>query len=512
MSKDSPTPNGQSAAGAFAELRGLLLAPEQEDLRQLRQSIEAAQSAEQLSRSLPEAVRLAAQRDWKLEAALRPVVEHSVRLSVRHNPGALAGALSPLIADIVKRAVVSALRQLAESIQETIEQGFSLRSLGWRLEAARSGRPYSEILLLHSLLYRVDRVYLIHGETGLLLAQASAEPGGEADGGLVSAMLTAIQDFVKDSFGAPGANAVEIIEAGEFVIWTQQSSQVLLAALIRGVPPKALKSVFEAALERICRSHSAAIANFDGDVGPFRSCHPELAACLLGRGESARRNVWPWLWALAAALILAIGALAAWQWNEARKWQGFVDALRREPGVVVTDASRRGGRYFISGLRDPLARDPALMLRTTDFAAKDVEFDWQSYLSMQPSFVKIREFADAKKRVEARRIHFAADRADLSPGQMDAIQDTAQEIKELLARSAQVGKSVNIEVVGSADNSGTGEHNVKLSGQRAAEVAAALISAGVPSPKLHPAEAAKAGNDDRSSPFSRNVSFRVPSN
>jgi outer membrane protein OmpA-like peptidoglycan-associated protein len=517
MSQESTAPARDSGRTALTELRTLLLAPEQEDIRQLRESIEGAQSAEEISRLLPEAVRLAAQRNWKLESALRPVIEQSIGVSVRRDPSILSSVLAPLIGDMVKRAVVSALRQLAESIQQTMEQSLSWRGVLWRMEAVRTGRPYGEIVLVHSLLYRVDQVFLIHRETGSLLAQASREPDASMNGDLISAMLTAIQDFVKDSFGGPAGNAVEIIEAGVFVIWVQQSPQAILAALIRGVPPKALKTVFESVLDRICCSHAGAIARFNGDVSSFQSCREELAGCFLGQGKMARRRVfWP-LWALAAMIAIAIAGFVYWQLYQARRWQHFVDALRREPGIVITESSRRGGKYFLSGLRDPLARDPAVLSNQAGFSARDVNFDWQTYISAQQPLVAIRDFADAKKQVEARRIHFPTDRSEVSLEQLGAVEDAAQDINILVGRASRVGKKIKIEVVGHADDSGKEERSAELSDLRAAEVAALLRSAGVPSRELYTtrasaAESKSTGNGDQKRALDRNVSFSVHAN
>src|SRR5205814_8676406 len=134
MSQESTMPARVSGKTAFTELRTLLLAPEQEDIRQLRQSIEGAQSADEISRLLPEAVRLAAQRNWRLESELQPIIEQSIRGWVRRDPSILSGVLAPLIADMVKRAVVSALRHLAEAIQQTIEQSLSWRGVLWRIQ------------------------------------------------------------------------------------------------------------------------------------------------------------------------------------------------------------------------------------------------------------------------------------------------------------------------------------------------------------------------------------------
>ena len=40
-----------------------------------------------------------------------------------------------------------------------------------------------------------------------------------------------------------------------------------------------------------------------------------------------------------------------------------MEKLRAEPGIVVTDTGKRDGKHFVSGLRDPLARDPATMIQ-----------------------------------------------------------------------------------------------------------------------------------------------------
>ena len=44
----------------------------------------------------------------------------------------------------------------------------------------------------------------------------------------------------------------------------------------------------------------------------------------------------------------------------------YVQRLRDEPGVVVTGAERRSGKWHVSGLRDPLAADPAEVLAAVE--------------------------------------------------------------------------------------------------------------------------------------------------
>lgn len=510
------TAPARDPGAAYDELRGLLLGPEQEDIRRLKESLSTARSAEEISRALAEAVRLASQRNRKLRSAMQPIVEQSIRLSVRQNPAILGDALWPIIGDSVRKAVASALRQLAESIHETLEQSFTVRSFLWRVQSIRSGKPYGEIALVHSALYRVDRVFLIHRETGLLLAEKSADSSGAKDGDQISAMLIAIQDFVKDSFGDPTGNAVETIEAGEFAIWVQQSPHAVLAALIRGVPPKALKEKFDSVLQRIGVSHERALANFDGDTTPFEACQPELAACFLGKGEKARAR--PGYWPLWLAAILTIAGVAGyfyWSARQARHWQDFVASLRHEPGIVVAESGKHAGKYLLSGFRDPLARNPAQLAQRAGFSRNDIDFNWQEYTSRQAPLAALHDFFDARQHVESRRIHFQTDISQIPLEQLSNLHETAQQISELLSAAKGAGKTVVVQIAGHTDNSGSEQRNFKLSEERAAQVAAALISLGVPSRSLStntaeiPAPAAQ--DTDLARAFNRYVAFHVQS-
>ena len=87
-------------------------------------------------------------------------------------------------------------------MNQTLGRSFSAQGLKWRLEAWRTGKALREVVLLRTLVYRVEQVFLIHRETGLLLQHVSAGPRrASQDADMVSGMLTAIRDFVQDSFG-----------------------------------------------------------------------------------------------------------------------------------------------------------------------------------------------------------------------------------------------------------------------------------------------------------------------
>ncbi len=50
-------------------------------------------------------------------------------------------------------------------------------------------------------------------------------------------MLTAIQDFVKDSFKVQKVDGLKSLRFGEVIIWIEEG-QALVAAMIEGILPK----------------------------------------------------------------------------------------------------------------------------------------------------------------------------------------------------------------------------------------------------------------------------------
>ncbi len=86
---------------------------------------------------------------------------------------------------------------------------------------------------------------------------------------MVSGMLTAIQDFVRDSFTTRQGEQLETLQVGELTVWIEQGPQAILAGVIRGNAPQQLREVFQETLERIHLQYGTALKEFSGDAAPF---------------------------------------------------------------------------------------------------------------------------------------------------------------------------------------------------------------------------------------------------
>lgn len=360
---DPPAP---SAGGdALARLRGIILGRERDAIRRIEQKLEDPEG-------------------------LSPIVERALTASVRRDPKPLADALFPVMGPAIRRAISQALAGMMQSVNQALEHTFSLRGLAWRWEAIRTGTSFAEVVLRHSLLYRVEQVFLVHRESGLLLQHVTAPSTAAQPPDMVAGMLTAIQDFTRDSFGVDQEEMLETMQVGELTVWVEQGARTLLAAVIRGHAPFEFRAEMQRAIEAIEGEHATELARFQGDASPFLRSRPRLDGLLLMEArEPDRRTPWRTYGLLAVAVILAAVLLVP-RFMRERRWHAYLDRLRDEPGVIVTDAGRQDGHYVVRGLRDPQARDPMTLLADQKLGAGEVTGRWEPYVALLPQFILSR--------------------------------------------------------------------------------------------------------------------------
>jgi OOP family OmpA-OmpF porin len=514
---------------SFARLRSIIVGPEQREIVALRaRMLDPAVRTSEVSGVLPDALQLRA-RDPQLMRALAPSIEEAITASVKKDPKPLADALFPVIGPAIRKAVAHTFDAMIESLNQTIERTVSWRALRWRVTAWRTGRPYAEVVLANTLAYRVEQVFLIHRESGLLL-QHVAVRDSERDADQISAMLTAITDFARDSFRVGQSDTLESLRVGDLAVSIAQGPFAIVAGVVRGSIPLGVRQSFENALESVHRQFGPELQNYDGNAAAFGAARPILEACLVSqrRDAAAPRHAYRW-WAVAAAVLLA--AVAVWlvlDWRTERAWNAYLDRLRSEPGIVVIASERRGGRFVVSGLRDALARDPASLVEVSSPLPPDaIDGRWEPYQALHPDFVTARAtlllrppagvslaFKDGVltasgvapegwigeterlapaiggvsrfvfagqsteaqliAQIEAAAIRFAKGQSIIDAAQEPAIAAVMTGLAELDRALAASGRRARVDVLGHADSDGPDDLNANLSLARANEVLARL--------------------------------------
>lgn len=377
-------PGQEADSPQWRELRNLLLRPEQRQLAKITERLDdPARRAEELSQALPDALMVGAARDDRIARALQPSVDAALKVSVHKNPKALADAIFPALGPAIRKAISTTLMAMVQSLNLILNQSFSWRGLKWRLESLRSHRPFAEVVLLHTLVYRVEQVYLIHRNSGLVIQHVAADPSASRDPDLVSGMLTAIQDFVKDAFDRDRGEILDTLRMdGDHSLWIDQGPHAILATVIRGTPPLELRKRLRQVLDAIHFRYGPSVADFEGEVGPFAMVKPLLEDALLFQIREAKTRISPLMWVLGTA---AVAASAFWAWHAFKangQWRHYLELLQAERGITIISSGRRDGHYFVSGFRDPLSEDPMKLLEAAGLDQSLVSNQWQPYQAL----------------------------------------------------------------------------------------------------------------------------------
>jgi hypothetical protein len=73
--------------------------------------------------------------------------------------------------------------------------------------------------------------------------------------------------------------------------------------------------------------------------------------------------------------------------HDERLWENYQARLRAQPGIAIAETGKRDGKWLVTGLRDPLAVDPQLVLRESSVDPARVVSQWEPYQSLHPELV-----------------------------------------------------------------------------------------------------------------------------
>jgi len=561
-----------NGTGSFEELRHLILAPEQQALEKLHERIDNPESrTEDVSGVVAEAIQRRREQGGSdaLSEALAPTIETALRESVRKDPRTVADALFPVMGPAIRKSILETLRSFLESFNQILDQSLSWQGLQWRVEALRTGRPFTEVALLHSLVFRVEQVFLIHKKTGLPIGHAVAPAIAMQDPSLVSGMLSAIQDFVRDSFHAETGEGVNRLNVGDLDVWVESGPYAILAAVIRGVAPRSLRDRMAETLEQIHAEHAGQLNRFDGDTAPFTDVNKQLSRCLQAKfKEDAKPAGYGYALAAGVALALVLGGWFGWRWWQYHRWSQLAATLGNQAGFAITSVARENGRFVIRGLRDPLAPDPQKFVVDAHLNPAQAEFHWGAYYALDDALIQKRviaafappsgvslsvkdgvlqvtghptakwlldlrsrallipgiravdlgplspeqvAFDEDKTKIQATIIKFPLGSSTLPSAERSNIRILVPIMQDLL--KASFGNA-RIVIVGHSDSTGAELSNESLSQHRADRIASELTRTGISPAMLQArgvaaAEPLRPDNSEENRRFNRSVTFRI---
>ncbi|RBP49255.1 hypothetical protein [Arenicella xantha] len=370
------------------ELRQIIVGDSAEQIDQLNQRLD---DLDRRTKDVAEVLAPAidaelANNGQNLVRSLQRPVSLGLKQAIRTEPKAYAEILYPVMAPSIRRAIAQAISSMMVTINRTIESATTVRGVRMRMESVRTGVPYAELALRHSLLYRVEHVYLIDRDSGMLIDEVASHDAQSLDSDAVSAMFSAIQSFVQDSFAGDESARLTDLKVGEHNVWVAHGPRVMLACVILGSAPESLKSELYDTLDGIRSDYATAIEDFTGDNSAFVGVEDRLMPLLqlqLKSGESVSSKGNSATLFIGVLALLALGYLI-WMWFVDQSKLSTVNYyLKQTPGVVVTDSYWHDDQIVVEGLRDPDASIPFSTLDAYDISRDQIKMQMIPFRSLE---------------------------------------------------------------------------------------------------------------------------------
>ncbi|AEP31230.1 OmpA family protein [Brumicola nitratireducens] len=364
-----------------------------------------AESREMVSDVLSEALHDREKKDGSVQRIIQPIIAKSVEKSLISQRKDFIDYLYPLVGSLVRKAVSVFFTDFIEKTNEIIENSITAKGIKWRINAWRSGISFSEYVASQTFVFKVEQVFLIHKDTGNLLKSVVADNFNEEDADLVSAMLTAINDFVADSFNRSDDRTeqhLDTVKTDDFTLLVRQGPQAILVAAVSGNISRKATSQLQITLEEIQRIYLTDFKEYTGDSKPFETADALLQDCLLSevRDEHQKTSKKPIFGWLLVVVMLGIIAWYSFAWWSASQTINKINKLEQPPGVLIQKLVA-DGRYDIKlyALRDPAAQEIG---------------EWLSQNSIEQKYINIAEtpFISIDKKLITQKISTIVDEYD----------------------------------------------------------------------------------------------------
>lgn len=281
-------------------------------------------------------------------------VERAIEESVLRNPEKMAKIIYPVIAPSIIISVKEFLEKLILSFNRSIESAFSKQGLIWRWEAFKSGKSYSDVVLIHSLLFRVEDILVIHKRTGILLVHSKNQMSQKKSIDQIAALLTAIKDFVDEALlpdSERKKHPLNSIKVGDYDLIIEETSQLLVAVALKGNATSGYRHRIYERLLTFQQKFSEEISHFSGNTSAFLEANKIFDDCLLEEMKDKRVPGKERKFHLHYMTIVIICLFLAWLikvgfgmfqiYNDGKLFVDYVSKLEETPGIVLLNTEKK---------------------------------------------------------------------------------------------------------------------------------------------------------------------------
>lgn len=206
----------------------------------------------------------------KIATQMAPLIGSAIREQIKSQKDDVVDALYPVIGNMISRYVTKSLEDMIQAINTQVQNGLSLQTLKRKLKAKIQGVSESELLLQENANASIQALFLIHKETGIILAHSQNPDYPINDPDMIASMMTAIRSFVNEWIeqNSEHQELGEIDYSGNKII-IETSAYSYLAVIVEGAAYKTTYDKIRTTLEHIVTIYGDEIRDFNGDVSSF---------------------------------------------------------------------------------------------------------------------------------------------------------------------------------------------------------------------------------------------------
>jgi len=193
-------------------------------------------------------------------------VTPAISKGIADNKDTMIDALYPIMGGMISKYVTQAIKELMDKINHKIEDGLSFEKYKRKAKAKLSGVSETELLLEESSDAVISSLFVIHKDSGLLIAEANAEDKEISDPHMVASMASAIKDFINDWVQSnTSQNEVQILSYGNATLYIESAGTVYVIAFLDAEPDAQQRTHINTFFAKIVSEYADFFQTYDGD-------------------------------------------------------------------------------------------------------------------------------------------------------------------------------------------------------------------------------------------------------
>jgi len=226
-----------------------------------------ARTLDILAEYLAQVITKSADRDLpSLSRSLQCVISPAIAKEIADNKDKMVDALYPIMGGMISKYVSNAIAEMMESINAKIEDGLSFERYKRKAKAKLTGVSESELLLEEAADAKIESLFVIQKDTGLLITEAHIEEKEIDDPHMVASMASAIKDFVNDWIEHNETSSeVQLLSYGNATLYIESAGSVYLIAFLDAEPDHEQRARINAFFATLIKKYSDFFQRFDGN-------------------------------------------------------------------------------------------------------------------------------------------------------------------------------------------------------------------------------------------------------